>query len=112
MHSPEDHTVPEVPANPTVETLPTTGPMGTQPAATVASIMAVVAIVVGLIVQFTNITIPGDLQSFADQWGAVAVGLVIAIWNFTQGQITKGRVFAPASVAARYISKAAVMGRR
>jgi hypothetical protein len=88
-----------------VEGLPTTGAMGKQPAVTVAGVMALLSIIIALIVQFTGVQVPPDLQQFGNEHGAVAVGLAIAAYQFIQGHIIKGRVFAPASLATRYIRK-------
>lgn len=92
-------------SEPTVEGLPTTGAMGTQPSTTVSNIMAIVSFIVLVVASQLGYSVPPEVQEFADDWGLEAAALAVAAWQFAQGKIIKGRVFAPASVATRYLRK-------
>ena len=81
--------------------LPTRGAMGEEPAFSVSGIMGIVAVVVGVVVQLTGITIPPDLQSFADQWGSTIVGLAIAVYTLVTGYFIRQRVVSPATAVEK-----------
>lgn len=87
--------------------LPTSGAFGTEPALSVAGIMGILAVVVGLVTQFTGLTVPPDLQAFLDTNGSAMVSLVIAAYVFITGYLTRQRVVAPATASAAVAAAAA-----
>lgn len=89
----------------TIEGLPTDGPMGKAPTITVGSVMTAVAVLVGILGQLGVYTPTPDQIAFAQDYGKLGAGVLVGGYTFIQALILYGRVFAPNSVATRYVRK-------
>src|SRR5678810_724182 len=83
----------------TIETLPTTGVMGTEPALSVGAFMACVAAVIAVLGAFGVLNLTDDQRLALMNNGPVIIGTLVAVWTAVQAIVTRQRVFSPQSTA-------------
>jgi hypothetical protein len=79
--------------------------MGENPALTVGGILSVCAIVVAALGAFFGWQMPATWQEFFDTYGIQLATAIIVVVPILQGYVTRAHVFAPRSVATRYVPK-------
>ena len=83
---------------PAYENLPTSGAMGTEPALSVGSLMAFVTMIATALA-VSGVYVPSpEVQGFFDQYGRFLAVLIVGAVPVVQGWLTRGKVYAPASV--------------
>lgn len=87
------------PLPPVAEHLPTDGSMGTEPALSVGAIMGAAGVIVYMLGSY-GVTISPEIRAFFDQNGGAIALLIIGLVPVVQGWLTRGKVYAPASVQA------------
>lgn len=83
----------------TIRGLPTTGKLGEEPALSVAGAMAFIGALIALLGAFGVIRLTPEQTAAVMNNGPQILGGAVALYALIQGVITRGKVFAPASVA-------------